>query len=89
MYKFFRLQKYDFFEYYLFVCKLKKFLYFCRRLHGDEFPGLEILRGNQVKILNSTRCCKFYTFFAHIFLVTVEQFDGKARKEKQVRKPAI
>lgn len=34
------------------------FYYFCRRFYGERFFG--ILRGNQVQILNSTRCCKFH-----------------------------
>lgn len=55
------------------------FYYFCRRFYGERFFG--ILRGNQVQILNSTRCCKFHNAI-DIKSLSVSRWEGVYERNK-------
>lgn len=46
-------------------------------------------KGNQVEILNSTRCCKSYLNFLAFFVTVRPPADGKTPERGQVRKPAV
>ena len=63
--------------------RLLYFLYFCRRKVVKDFR-CKILRGKQVRILYSTRCCEFHPTEPQKPLSE----DGKAQFRKRVRKPA-
>ena len=59
-------------------------MYLCRRKVVKDFRR-KILRGKQVRILYSTRCCKFRKRNGNMSLSK----DGKTPFREQVRKPAI
>ena len=61
-----------------------KKVYFCRHKVVKDFRR-KILRGKQVRILYSTRCCKFRERSRKMSLSK----DGKTPLQEQVRKPAI
>ena len=65
----------------------KHFLYICTSIGSLGHAAHQRLKGNRVKIPNSSRCCESHRALRH-HIVTEAFTLGRHRRARQVRRPA-